>query len=409
MIDPKGLRILDVSYTLPAGRIAQHPLKDRDSSRLLVFRDGHIADHVFRDLPDLLPQRALLVMNDTRVVNARLLFHKASGAGIEVFCLEPAEGGPLEEALRQRGEVTWRCTIGNARRWKEGPLTRSFSTDRGDLQLVAVRLPDDDEGARVRLTWTPADLTFGEVLHRAGAVPLPPYMKRDADALDTERYQTVFARAEGSVAAPTGGLHFTPSLLNALERRGVERVHVTLHVGAGTFQPVHAETMAGHVMHQERVRIPRGTIERLSDVIGDRPVVATGTTSLRTMESIYWHGVRIAGRADVEEMNVGQWEPYDVPLDHQLPTKEALAAVLAWMDEKHLDQLTGSTSLLIAPGYRIRTADALITNFHQPGSTLLLLVAAFVGPDWRRIYEHALGHDYRFLSYGDGSLLFRGQ
>lgn len=409
MTDPRSLSISDVTYVLPAERIAQHPLADRDASKLLVYRDGTIVDRVFRDLPELLPPAALLVMNDTRVVNARLHFRKDTGAEIEVFCLEPDGGGPVEEAFRQKGEVRWRCTLGNAKRWKQGPLGHLFRSSLGDVQLFAERMPGEGDGAVVRFTWLPEALTFVEVLARAGEVPLPPYMHRAAEVDDKERYQTVYARSEGSVAAPTAGLHFTPSVLEALERKGITRAQVTLHVGAGTFRPVHAETMAGHSMHHERVLVARAVVQQLHDAVGARPIVVTGTTSLRTVESIYWHGVRILGGADPKELSVSQWEPYDTPADQLPGTREALGAVLRWMDDHGLDLLEGSTGLLIAPGYRIRLADALITNFHQPGSTLLLLVEAFVGPGWRRIYDHALAHGYRFLSYGDSSLLFRGQ
>ena len=408
-MDPRSIRIADVTYTLPAERIAPHPLPQREASRLLVYRDGTIRDRHFHDLPDLLPPAALLVMNDTRVVNARLHFTKDTGARIEVFCLEPDGGGPVEEAYRSTGEVRWRCTLGNAKRWKHGPLGHMFRSSLGDVQLFAERLPEQGEGALVRFTWVPETLTFAEVLHRAGEVPLPPYMNREAAVADSERYQTVYARHEGSVAAPTAGLHFTPAVLEALQAKGITPAHVTLHVGAGTFRPVHAETMAGHTMHQERIHVARAVVEQLRDAVGTRPLVVTGTTSLRTLESLYWHGARILGGADPEELDVTQWEPYNTAVDEQPGTREALSAVLRWMDDRELDEVTGSTRLLIAPGYRVRLADALITNFHQPGSTLLLLVAAFVGPDWRRIYDHALAQEYRFLSYGDSSLLFRVQ
>jgi S-adenosylmethionine:tRNA ribosyltransferase-isomerase len=261
----------------------------------------------------------------------------------------------------------------------------------------------------VRFTWLPEQLTFAEVLARAGEVPLPPYMHRSAEVADTERYQTVYARHEGSVAAPTAGLHFTPVVFDALARNGVSTARVTLHVGAGTFRPVHADTMAGHTMHQERILVGRAEVQQLHDAAGASAIVATGTTSLRTIESLYWHGARILAGVDPQDLLVSQWEPYDTPEDQQPGPREALAAVLRWMDEHDLDIVEGGTRLLIAPGYRIRLADALITNFHQPGSTLLLLVEAFVGPHWRRIYDHALSHGYRFLSYGDSSLLFRGQ
>lgn len=406
-MDPRDLSIQDFAYQLPAERIAAHPLADRDSSRLLQYQNGRISDHHFRDLPGLLPEGSLLVMNDTRVVNARLLFRRDTGAVIEVFCLEPDGDGSVEQAFQQRGEVVWRCALGNAKRWKEDVLGQLYRAPRGEVQLFAQRLGRVEGSERVRLSWLPEALTFAEVLERAGDIPLPPYLQREAEAADTERYQTVYARHAGSVAAPTAGLHFTPALLEALRANGVEQHRLTLHVGAGTFLPVKSDTMAGHAMHQERVQVKRATVQAFADALGVRPVVAVGTTTLRTLESLYWHGVAILRGADPQALDVAQWDPYG-HAEEALPTaREALVAVGQWMDRRDFDEVAGSTKLLIAPGCRVRMADALITNFHQPQSTLLLLVAAFIGPDWRRVYEHALDHGYRFLSYGDGSLLWR--
>lgn len=407
-MDPRDLSIEELTYELPPGHIAPHPLPDRDASRLLVVRGESMADHHFRDLPDLLPDNALLVMNDTRVVNARLLFERATGATVEVFCLEPDGGPPVEQALAQRGEAVWHCALGNARRWKEGVLEHVRATPQGEeVRLFAERMAPGEKSERVRFRWTPHELGFGEVLERMGEVPLPPYLDRSADATDTERYQTVYAHRSGSVAAPTAGLHFTPDLLQALERKGLERHRLTLHVGAGTFMPVRSHTMGGHAMHMERVQVRRTTVEALRNALGARPVVAVGTTTLRTLESLYWHGVAILAGADPEAVAVGQWEPYGHEAAHQPDAADALGAVLRWMDARALDEVQGATRLLIAPGYRVRTADALLTNFHQPRSTLLLLVAAFIGPHWREAYAHALDKGYRFLSYGDGSLLWR--
>lgn len=406
-MDPRELSIQDFTYHLPVERIAAHPLADRDSSRLLHYRDGRISDHHFRDLPGLLPEDSLLVMNDTRVVNARLLFRRDTGAVIEVFCLEPDGDGSVEQAFQQRGEVVWRCALGNAKRWKQDALGQLYRAPRGEVQLFAQRLGRVEGSERVRLSWLPADLTFAEVLERAGDIPLPPYLQREAEAEDSERYQTVYAQHAGSVAAPTAGLHFTPAVLEALRARGVEQHRLTLHVGAGTFLPVKSDTMAGHAMHQERVQVQRSTVQALAGALEVRPVVAVGTTTLRTLESLYWHGVAILRGADPGGLLVGQWEPYDHQPASLPAAKDALAAVLAWMDKRDLDEVAGITRLLIAPGYKVRMADALVTNFHQPQSTLLLLVAAFIGPDWERVYRHALEQDYRFLSYGDGSLLWR--
>lgn len=406
-MDPRDLSIQDFTYELPAGRIAAHPLADRDSSRLLQCREGLITDHHFRDLPGLLPEGSLLVMNDTRVVNARLLFRRETGAVIEVFCLEPDGDGSVEQAFQQRGEVVWRCALGNAKRWKNDVLGQLYRAPRGEVQLFARRMDKVDGSERVRLSWLPAELTFAEVLERAGDIPLPPYLQREVEVTDNERYQTVYAQHAGSVAAPTAGLHFTPTVLEALRAKGVEEHRLTLHVGAGTFLPVKSDTMGGHAMHQERVQVKRATVQALAEAVGKCPVVAVGTTTLRTLESLYWHGVAIWGGSDPMFLAVEQWDPY-AHAEAALPTaREALLAVGRWMDRRDLDEVAGSTRLLIAPGYRVRMADALITNFHQPQSTLLLLVAAFIGPDWRNVYQHALAHDYRFLSYGDGSLLWR--
>lgn len=396
---PRDLAIGDFTYVLPEERIAQQPLPERDASKLLVWREGRIADRVFRELPGELPAGSLLVLNDTRVANARLVFRRGTGARIEVLCLGPADGAPVEQALQAKGACAWHCFIGNAKRWREGEELR---LRQAGLELVAVRA-----GAEaVRFAWTPAGRAFAEVLDAMGHVPLPPYMKRPDGPADKERYNTVFARHEGSVAAPTASLHFTPQVLDALRAGGAAEARLTLHVGAGTFLPVKSARMEGHAMHHEEVRVPREAVAALIERHGEAPIVAVGTTALRTLESLYWHGARLLRGERAAAMDVGQWEPYEGAFGEP-PAKEALRAIANDLDKRGLAQLSGRTRLLIAPGYRIRMADALITNFHQPQSTLLLLVAAFVGPGWRRVYEHALAHGYRFLSYGDGSLLWR--
>jgi len=405
-VDPRELSIADVSYDLPLERIAQQPLAERDASGLLRWDGGTISDHTFRDLPELLPTGTLLILNDTRVVNARLVFHRSSGARIEVLCLEPAGGGPMEEAFKATRSVVWNAFIGNAKRWRgEEELLGAFSVEDGGAQgLLRARRVGEEA---VQLVWEPADLPFAEVLRRVGHVPLPPYLKRPDEVSDKERYNTVFARQDGSVAAPTASLHFTDEVLAGLAAKGIDRASLTLHVGAGTFLPVKAERMADHSMHAEQVRVPLASVERYLEHVGKGPVVAVGTTALRTLESVYWHGVHLLEGTAGEELAIEQWEPYKrdgmaLPSPHQ-----ALTAVAEQLRSTGSDHLTGTTRLLIAPGYRGWTVDGLITNFHQPQSTLLLLVAAFVGSGWRMIYEHALRHDYRFLSYGDASLLWR--
>lgn len=397
---PGELSISDHTYDLPEARIAQQPLQQRDESKLLVYQGGSIADRHFRELPALVPSGSLLVLNDARVVNARLLFQYPTGARVEVLCLEPADGAPVEQAFLERGASTWKAFVGNSKRWKQG---ERLSLEAGDVTLSAERvLPE-----AVHFQWSPAHYTFADVLQRIGHVPLPPYMRRPDAEADKERYNTVFAKHEGSVAAPTASLHFSPTILRSLAEAGVKSTSLTLHVGAGTFLPVKSERIADHTMHSEQLRIPISTLEALCEQLGRGAVVAVGTTALRTLESIYWHGVMVLqGRAS-EEMAIAQWEPYG----HQgaeLPSTEmALNAVLEQMRAAKSERLVGATRLLIAPGYTFRFADALLTNFHQPGSTLLLLVAAFVGGAWRGIYQHALANDYRFLSYGDASLLWR--
>ena len=398
-MDPRALRIADFTYDLPSGRIAQHPLDERESSNLLVLRDGRISDHRFGSLAAHLPEGALLVLNDTRVVKARIVFHRSTGARIECMVLEPEGGRPMETALQDRGKSRWWCMVGNAKRWTGDQLT----VGKGSNILRAERKEHLDGEHLVEFTWDSV-ASFSEMLAQHGDVPLPPYMKRSTDHDDPVRYNTVFAERDGSVAAPTASLHFTPAVLRSLEEKRIGMAKVTLHVGAGTFLPVKADRMEGHTMHSEQVRIPRATVQLLHDALGKSPIVAVGTTALRTIESLCWFGDDLLSGRSTEGLHVSQWRPYErEPGD----TSASLEAVLRWMDDRVVDEVTGQTSLMIAPGYRFRLAAGLVTNFHQPGSTLLLLVAAFIGNDWRKVYDHALANHYRFLSYGDGSLLWR--
>ena len=398
-MDPRELSIAEHTYTLPEERIAQQPLVERDASKLLRFSNGGISDHVFRDLPSLLPPDSLLVLNDTRVVNARLVFHRNTGARIEVLCLDPASGMPVEQAFAERGACTWHCFIGNAKRWKEG---EEIMLVAGDTEVRALRTGTE----QVRFAWSPVERTFAEVLAAVGHVPLPPYMKRPDEAADKERYNTVFAQHDGSVAAPTASLHFSAAVMAGLQARGIRTTQVTLHVGAGTFLPVKSERMADHAMHREQVRVPLDSLRTLRAQLDRGPLVAVGTTAMRTLESIHWYGSDLLlGKAG--PMDVDQWRPYTGAPDHD--PQETLDAVIAHLERTGEDRLTGRTGLLIAPGYRTRFVQGLITNFHQPQSTLLLLVAAFIGDEWRNVYDHALRNGYRFLSYGDGSLLWRSR
>ncbi|MGV3637199.1 MAG: S-adenosylmethionine:tRNA ribosyltransferase-isomerase [Flavobacteriales bacterium] len=398
---PRELSIHDFTYELPDERIARHPLAERDASRTLVYRAGAIEDRHFRELPRLLPGNALLVLNDTRVVRARVLFRRPTGALLEFMVLDPAEGRPMEAALLDKGRSRWWCMVGNAKRWKGEELS---ATQEGQV-LTARRIEHREGEHLIEFVW-PSDEVFVDVLQRLGTVPLPPYMRREAMPTDATRYNTVFAAHDGSIAAPTASLHFSEAVLNGLAERGIGTTRITLHVGAGTFLPVKSDRMQDHTMHSEQVRVPLAALEKLRAQLGKGPIVPVGTTAMRTLESVYWHGVMLLqGRAEVV-MRIDQWEPYGHAGVELPSTAAALDAVIAAVHRTG-SPLSGTTALMIAPGYGFRLADALVTNFHQPQSTLLLLVAAFVGPDWRRIYDHALAQGYRFLSYGDGSLLFR--
>ena len=398
--DPRSIAIADLTYELPEDRIAQHPLAERDQAKLLVHRDGRNTDRRFRDLPDELPTDALLVLNDTRVVHARITFRRATGAVIECMVLTPEEGRAIELALLDKPFTRWWCMLGNAKRWKGEELV----LESDGHQLTAVRIDQRDGEHLIEFRWN-GEETFIQQLDRFGAVPLPPYMRRSAEADDDTRYNTIFGERPGSVAAPTASLHFTPSVMQALATKGIDSARVTLHVGAGTFLPVKSETMKGHDMHSEQVRIPRAAIQLLRDRIGKGPIVPVGTTALRTIESLYWFGADIVNGADPQALDVRQWQPYADA--SSVEPAAAMEAVLNWLDRHGLDAVTGSTTLLIAPGYHFRLTDALVTNFHQPRSTLLLLVAALIGPEWREVYAHAMKNGYRFLSYGDGSLLWK--
>ncbi|MBP5528153.1 MAG: S-adenosylmethionine:tRNA ribosyltransferase-isomerase [Bacteroidales bacterium] len=389
----KRLRIEDYDYPLPNERIARYPLAERDHSKLLCLKGDTITEHHFYDLPSMLPERSLLVFNDTKVIHARLLFHKETGALIEVFCLEPYNMA-VSEAFEQRERCSWICFIGNNKKWKEGALSGMWRVESGEFCLTAERREAVGNAWIVDFCWT-GGMSFAEVIEAAGVIPLPPYLGREAEADDATRYQTVYAHYDGSVAAPTAGLHFTPALISQLQNQGIETDYVTLHVGAGTFKPVSTDTIGEHEMHTEHVVIGRTLIEKLQQL--DRPLVAVGTTSVRTLESLYWYGVRLAEQPD-SPMQVGQWNPYSLP---SLSRTEALGNVLRHLDRQHSTTLVGETQLMIAPGYRYRLVDGLITNFHQPKSTLLLLVSALIGDRWRDCYRYALDHGFRFLSYGD--------
>lgn len=405
----QNINIAEYDYPLPDDRIAKYPLPERDASKLLIKTHGRASQQdIFRNIGHYLPERSVLVFNETKVVRARLQFVKESGAAIEIFCLEPVTGnGDYQLAFSASSPVEWHCLVGNSHRWKEGALTMSLIINRNgethgraSVQLKAERLEKNDAYSLVRFSWEPAEISFADVLEAAGEIPLPPYLHREAEPSDRERYQTVFAKYEGSVAAPTASLHLTKPLIAKLKEMGHTIEEVTLHVGAGTFRPVATDTIGEHEMHSESIIVKRQTVEHLRDNIG-RTIIPVGTTSMRTIESVYWIGVMLLEQG-LEERNlhVNQWFPYQDR--EKLPTaKESLEAILRYLDMHHLDALHATTALMIAPSCPIMITKALITNFHQPKSTLLLLVSALIGEKWKEAYQFALEHGFRFLSYGD--------
>ena len=391
-------------YDLPDERIAKFPLAERSASKLLVYRRGEISERHFADIGEVLPEGEMLVFNNTKVIRARIIMHKPSGARIEVFCLEPHRPADYERAFAVRGECEWSCIVGNRKKWKEGYVEINFEHDGRAEYLRAWLTEDRGRECTVRFEWT-APMTFGQLLEHLGRIPIPPYLNRESQEIDNTRYQTVYSKFEGSVAAPTAGLHFTPELIDAMKERGFEFEEVTLHVGAGTFLPVKDEDAARHPMHTEHFEVRRRTVEHLLERWGH--ITAVGTTSVRTLESLAALGwrIRTSGTPDADRV-IGQWELYDIPADYS--GREALADLAGWMEREGVDRLKAATQIMITPlGYVFRIVHNIITNFHQPKSTLLLLVSAFVGDDWRRIYDYALAQDFRFLSYGDSSVLMR--
>lgn len=399
MMKTKDIHISDYNYPLPDERIAKFPLAERDSSKLLLYRHGTLGETRFSELPSLLPQGELMVFNNTRVIQARLHFRKPTGALIEIFLLEPFAPADYEQMFQQTHRCQWLCLVGNQKKWKEGALTIEY----GSLSVTATRLGEHGTSQLIAFEWS-GGVSFSEVIDTLGELPIPPYLNRQTQESDKTTYQTVYSKIKGSVAAPTAGLHFTQRVLDGLDARGIEREEVTLHVGAGTFKPVKSDTIGQHAMHTEYVAVRRHTIERLL-AHGGR-AIAVGTTSVRTLESLYYMGLKVHRHPDLreEELHVSQWEPYEAG-DDSISVTDALQALLGWLDRRELTTLHSSTQIIIAPGYEYKVVKMLVTNFHQPQSTLLLLVSAFVKGDWRTIYDYALGHDFRFLSYGDSSLL----
>lgn len=397
------ISIEDYNYSLPDERIAKFPLPKRDESKLLLYRDGKISESVFKHITDYLPEGSLMVFNNTRVIQARLLFQRATGAQIEVFCLDPAAPHDYELIFQQTEACNWICLIGNAKKWKEPVLSREITVAGQTVRLSAEKVQSYGETHQIRFSWD-GGFSFAEVLDAAGELPIPPYLHRKTEESDLKTYQTVYSKIKGSVAAPTAGLHFTPEVLADLDAKGFGREELTLHVGAGTFKPVKSETIEGHEMHTEYISVRRSTIERVMQNFGK--IIAVGTTSVRTLESLYYIGVTLATHPDAtsEELIVRQWMPYE-DANNRLTPAEALQNILDYLDKHQLNTLITATQIIIAPGYEFKIVKGIVTNFHQPKSTLLLLISAFVKGDWKNIYDYALGHDFRFLSYGDSSLL----
>lgn len=401
--NPKHIHISEYNYPLPDERIAKFPLPVRDHSKLLVYRHGEVTEDVFTSLPEYLTEGSLMVFNNTKVIQARLHFRKETGALIEVFCLEPIQPNDYALNFQQTRHAAWLCMIGNLKKWKEGVLRREMTVKGHTLTLTATRGECHGTSHWIDFSWDNPEVTFADILEVFGELPIPPYLNRETQESDKETYQTVYSKIKGSVAAPTAGLHFTPRVLDALSEKGIDLEELTLHVGAGTFKPVKSEEIEGHEMHTEYISVSRSTIKKLIDHNGC--AIAVGTTSVRTLESLYHIGVTLAAnpRATEEELHVRQWQPYEKY--DEIPSTVALQKILGYLDRNGMEALHTSTQIIIAPGYNYKIVKAMITNFHQPQSTLLLLVSAFVKGNWRTIYDYALDHDFRFLSYGDSSLL----
>lgn len=393
----------EYDYSLPDERIAKYPLAKRDSSKLLVYRDKTITENTFSNIAEFLPQNSLLVYNNTRVIQARLIFRKDTGARIEVFCLEPVTPADYAQSLGATTQCTWKCMVGNLKKWKEGTLSKSLDIEGKTCTFTAKRLNTEGNTHSIHFSWDNSDILFADILENAGELPIPPYLNRQTEESDLTSYQTVYSKIKGSVAAPTAGLHFTPEVFETLKSKNIVTEELTLHVGAGTFQPVKTRDIAEHLMHTEVISVHRSTIENLQKNLGK--IIAVGTTSVRTLESLYYIGLMLRENPNNPAFNVSQWQPYETL--SQLPAYDSLQNILAYLDKNKLTTLHAETQIMIKPGYTFRIVEGIITNFHQPKSTLLLLVSAFLGGNWKEIYDYALENDFRFLSYGDSSLLLR--
>ncbi len=398
-IKPENIRIEDFSYDLADERIAKYPLENRDSSQLLVYNRGTVDKDQFKNIHQYIDAHTTCVFNNTKVIQARLKFYKETGAQIEIFCLEPIEPSDYVLAFQQTEKITWKCIVGNLKKWKDQDLKKMISVNHDDITLTASKKASEGNSQIIEFTWDNKQITFSEILENIGATPIPPYLNRESESLDKDRYQTVYSKLKGSVAAPTAGLHFTEYVLDNLRSKHINIEEVTLHVGAGTFKPVKSETIDEHEMHTEHFIVKKSNIENL---LKSKKILTVGTTSVRTIESLYWLGVKLLQNKKLNT-HISQWETYDLP--QNISKKDALNVLLKFMNENQLEELNASTQIMIFPGYNFKMVDFLVTNFHQPKSTLLLLIAAFIGDDWKKVYDFALGNDFRFLSYGDSSLL----
>jgi S-adenosylmethionine:tRNA ribosyltransferase-isomerase len=397
------IKISEYNYPLPEERIAKYPLRERDQSKLLLWNNGRIEKNVFRNIGSFLPANSLLIFNNTRVIHARLFFKKPTGAAIEIFCLEPVEPADYQVAFQEKKKVTWKCMVGNSKKWKKGELRREIEIGGEKIILKAEKKGQKNNSSFINFSWN-GNITFAEIIEKAGVLPIPPYLKRETEPEDELTYQTVYAKNDGSVAAPTAGLHFTDKVLQSLSKKNIETAEVTLHVGAGTFQPVKAKTIDGHTMHHEQVIVPREILEKLLAHSGK--TIAVGTTSVRSLESLYWLGLKLENGEIFSEIPVVyQWEPYEKSA--AITPVRALENILNFLDKNKLESLRFSTQIIIVPGYSFKVIEGMITNFHQPQSTLLLLVSAFIGNDWKKVYDFALENDFRFLSYGDSNLYLK--
>ena len=402
-METKRIQIKDYNYNLPDERIAKYPLENRDMSKLLVYRQGNITQDKFCNLSTYLPKGALMIFNNTKVIQARMFFRKETGAQIEIFLLEPVLPADYEQMFQSRKNCSWYCLVGNLKKWKEGELSRIVSFGNKEVIVCVSKGEQHQTGYRIDFSWNDETISFAEIIDAMGELPIPPYLNRNTEESDKTTYQTVYSKIKGSVAAPTAGLHFTERVLNSIDNAGIIRDELTLHVGAGTFKPVKSEEISGHDMHSESVVVKRSTLDRLIEHKAE--AIAVGTTSVRTLESLYYLGVKVVNNPGIheDELHVNQWEPYDLQTD--IAPLDSLIALAAWMDSHGLTVLCASTQIIIAPGYDYKIVKMLVTNFHQPQSTLLLLVSAFVKGNWRSIYDYAIDNDFRFLSYGDSSLI----